>query len=208
MIVIPALNCSSQECFSERLLALSHFSPPPSMIHIDISDTSFSSQDSYWDRDSMSLYPAFTYEGHVMQNIASYEDVVSLLDDDLFSRFYFHPRSVGDDRIWDHKKSVPVFDIHDTKKDIQLFFSSHIASHILLLAVSPGASGQDFSSSIFEHVTTLRQVSPHGILSVDGGITPSVAALVRENGVERIISSSFIWGQSDPLSAYRELIAI
>lgn len=208
MIVIPALNCSSSQCFSERLEMACHFSPPPSALHIDISQQPFSSQDSYWDKEMLNRYPSFTYEAHVMKEVSSYKDVEDLLEDDLFSHLYFHPRAVKDNTLWEYQKSVPVFDIHDTEEDIRLFFSSFVASHILLLAVSPGASGQSFSHAIDAHITTLRQVSPHGILSVDGGIEPKVAVTLREKGIERIISGSFIWQQSDPVLAYRQLISL
>ncbi|GEM_PF-6410311 len=208
MIVIPALNCSSPECFSERLEAVSHFSPFPSALHIDISQKPFSSQDSYWDRAVMAQYPSFTYEAHVMREVHSCKDVADLLEDDLFSYLYFHPRAVKDDTLWEYQKSVPVFDIHDTEETIRSFFSSHVASHTLLLAVSPGASGQSFSHMIDAHITTLRQVSAHGILSVDGGIEPEAALHLRGKGIERIISASFIWQHNDPSLAYRQLISL
>ena len=206
MIVIPAINCSSADCFSDRLELLSRFSPLPSAVHIDISHTPFSSQNSYWNPEILGHYPSFTYEAHVMKSIHSHEEVKDLLEGNLFSHLYFHPRAVKDDTLWDHQKSVPVFDIHDTREDIISFFSTHVASHILVLAVSPGASGQTFSKSIDAHIATLREVCPHGILSVDGGIDCEIATHLRERGVTRIISGSFIWEQSDPSSAYRELI--
>lgn len=208
MIVLPAINCSDEECFFSRLDTLDAFSPTPPVVHLDISEKSFVKNETYWDRSLLLEHRMFDYDIHLMKRVSSEKDVSLWLEDDLFSHLYMHPRAVDDVGVWDHQKSVPVFDIHDSQETIHSFFSSHVASHILLLAVSPGGSGQAFDENIISHITTLREVVPHGILTVDGGINERVSSLLRSHGIDRVVSSSYIWNQDDPVSAYRRLLAL
>ena len=50
-----------------------------------------------------------------------------------------------------------------------------LADVVLLLAVSPGFSGQEFNESVLQKISDLRKAFPNVIIEVDGGINPTTA---------------------------------
>ena len=64
---------------------------------------------------------------------------------------------------------------------------------VLLLAVDPGFSGQEFQPAILEKITDLRKKFPDVTIEVDGGINPKTAKQCIEVGADVLISASYIF---------------
>lgn len=78
---------------------------------------------------------------------------------------------------------------------------------LLIMSVNPGFGGQAFLPSAVARLRAARalidRVNPGVLLEIDGGIKADNAALVREAGVDAIVSGSGIYGNRD----YRAAIA-
>jgi ribulose-phosphate 3-epimerase len=78
---------------------------------------------------------------------------------------------------------------------------------LLIMSVNPGFGGQAFIPAATAKLRAARalidRVNPACLLEIDGGIKADNAALVREAGVDAIVSGSGIYGNRD----YRAAIA-
>ena len=94
--------------------------------------------------------------------------------------------------------STPLNTLADILPDIDL---------LLIMSVNPGFGGQAFIPAAVAKLRAAREmidrVKPAVLLEIDGGIKADNAALVREAGVDAIVSGSGIYGHRD----YRAMIA-
>ena len=79
------------------------------------------------------------------------------------------------------------------------------ADVVLLLAVSPGFSGQEFDESILKKISDLRKMFPDVIIEIDGGVNPEVAKKCIEAGANILVSASYIFNASDIEQAIEKL---
>jgi ribulose-phosphate 3-epimerase len=67
---------------------------------------------------------------------------------------------------------------------------------VLIMSVEPGYSGQSFMESSLEKISSLKEIIVKNnyktLISVDGGIDIENAPLVKESGVDIIVSDSYI----------------
>ncbi|MDE2001173.1 MAG: hypothetical protein KGI60_01235 [Patescibacteria group bacterium] len=75
----------------------------------------------------------------------------------------------------------------------------------LVLAVTPGVSGQQFHEDQLAKIAVLREHAPGGTIEVDGGVNLSNAADIRKEGATILVAASAIWGSNDPQKAYQQL---
>ena len=80
---------------------------------------------------------------------------------------------------------------------------------VVIMSVNPGFGGQKFISGVLPKIRELRQlIDQQGldtIISVDGGINPDTAKLVREAGADQIVAGSAIYGHEDVRQAILNL---
>lgn len=77
-----------------------------------------------------------------------------------------------------------------------------------ILAVPPGPAGQEMSPGIIDKIKFLRRAMPNAIIEIDGGIVPETVKLVKEAGVDVVVSGSYIFGSDDPKRAFEELASL
>jgi len=70
------------------------------------------------------------------------------------------------------------------------------ADQILIMSVTPGLGGQEFQEKSLEKISFLRDIKEEKgynyVISVDGGINDATINLVKEAGVNMVVSGSFI----------------
>lgn len=93
----------------------------------------------------------------------------------------------------------PEVSVEDVKSLVPL------ADVVLLLAVSPGFSGQKFNESILRKARDLRKAFPNVIIEVDGGINPVTAKTCVEAGADILVSGSYIFESADIKEAIENL---
>jgi ribulose-phosphate 3-epimerase len=80
---------------------------------------------------------------------------------------------------------------------------------IVVMTVNPGFGGQKFIPSVLPKIRRLRDmIDDMGlptIISVDGGINPDTAILVREAGAHQLVAGSAIFGKKDVKKAIEDL---
>lgn len=79
-------------------------------------------------------------------------------------------------------------------------------SEFQVLAVHPGLAGQKFLPETLKKVRFLREKLPGATIEVDGGITEATAREAVSAGANIIVSASYIFGNSDPRTAYESLL--
>lgn len=205
MHAIPAFNSGSVRDFRAAYASFSSFLPKKSWLHIDYARAPFAAQPSTADWKLVGeASAAYSFEAHIMfaPRAGEYERLLAL----PCKRFFFHCDAVRD---WDAVRSLARL----RKKEIGCVIRSAAdiplvprwVSHVLVLAVTPGLSGQRMGASALRVVRLLKTELPNVTITFDGGIDGRTAARVKAAGADRIVSSSYILGSSDPASAYARL---
>jgi len=80
---------------------------------------------------------------------------------------------------------------------------------LLVMTVNPGFSGQAFIPQLEAKIAAAAKLrAGHGfVLEVDGGINPETVARVAAAGGEFLVAGSAVYGEEDPVRAYRDLTA-
>ncbi len=81
---------------------------------------------------------------------------------------------------------------------------------IMIMAVTPGAAGQEFNPSVLQKIKALDYTrKKHGLkylISVDGGITPETAKLCWDAGANLLVSGSYLANSADFPLAVQSLL--
>jgi ribulose-phosphate 3-epimerase len=78
---------------------------------------------------------------------------------------------------------------------------------LLCMTVNPGWGGQEFIETSKDKVRRLRSILPDRVaITVDGGIDSETARPCREAGARLFVAGSAVFGASDPVEAYTELV--
>lgn len=72
-----------------------------------------------------------------------------------------------------------------------------ILDEILLMAVEPGFSGQEFQNKVLDKIQILRQWNSKIPISIDGGVNLKTAPLAIKAGANRLCAASFLWNHGD-----------
>jgi len=177
-------------------------------LHVDISDPKFSKIKSYFNIAVLKRYsPFFNFEAHLM---VPYKKIGMFLSKPL-------------KKVWVHVSIVKNWDkiIKEAKKyeiEVGVAIGINEGKHtlpippkvnsILVLAVTPGPSGQKFSDKSLKLISFLRKKYPHATISVDGGINLQTAKKSKMAGARIAISTSYIWRSKNPADALKKLISI
>jgi len=85
----------------------------------------------------------------------------------------------------------------------------HLVDQVLVMSVVPGKGGQKFMESILYKIESLKDIREennfHYIISVDGGINEETAKLVKDAGVDMLVSGSYITYSNDYNEAINNL---
>lgn len=81
---------------------------------------------------------------------------------------------------------------------------------VMIMAVKPGAAGQEFDDSVLQKIKTLNYTrKKHGLkylISVDGGINPDTAKLCWDAGADLLVSGSYLARATDFPLAVQSLL--
>jgi ribulose-phosphate 3-epimerase len=83
-------------------------------------------------------------------------------------------------------------------------------NHLLVMSVSPGFGGQSFREDVLPKIEAAREHREAAglsyLISVDGGIDPGTAPLVRRAGAELLVAGSAVFGGPDRGEAMRAIL--
>jgi ribulose-phosphate 3-epimerase len=79
---------------------------------------------------------------------------------------------------------------------------------VLCMSIHPGYSGQEFMPEALDRVRRLRALLPGETpIQVDGGVGLENVRALREAGATLLVAGSSVYGEDDPGTAYRTLVA-
>jgi len=81
----------------------------------------------------------------------------------------------------------------------------HHITHVLIMSVYPGFGGQDCIPEALDKIKELKKLKPELIISVDGGMNKTTAAIARKKGADIIVSGSYLLKAKDPKKASESL---
>jgi len=78
-------------------------------------------------------------------------------------------------------------------------------NYVLLLAVTPGPSGQEFESYVLDKIRDLKKKFPKVVIEIDGGVNIEIARKLVLAGADRLAVGSFIFDSPNPMAALEVL---
>ncbi|MCC7289222.1 hypothetical protein IT414_02410 [bacterium] len=79
-------------------------------------------------------------------------------------------------------------------------------AHVLIMAYPAGFAGQEFDKKVLHRIDAVRDKFPNVEIGIDGGITADTVELVMQHDIDVVNVNSYLFGSSDPLSRYSELM--
>lgn len=94
-------------------------------------------------------------------------------------------------------KETPIEKVYD---------KASLLDYVLLMTAIPGVSGGQFDDAVIDKVKSFRRKFPKVNIHVDGGVNRLSAALLRDVGVDALISGSYIFSGNDSATQVARLI--
>ena len=212
-LVLPAINADSFQEIVTRLRVIEELvkGHPASAhwAHIDVADGSASEIKRWHDpKDLHHVKSSLNLELHLMERVT----LARLKEwrDQHVRRIYVHPELCDD---------IPalIAYAHEERFELglALFRTSQLSTitpyittcaGVLVLAVTPGMSGEDIDMSTLERIQKIRELSRTLPITLDGGVRIGIAHDAIRHGATRLVAASAIFNQSDPTSAYERLL--
>jgi len=204
------INARNRKELTAQLWQARKTFPQKTWLHVDVSDPKFSKIKSYFNAAVLKKYsPYFNFEAHLMM---PYKKIFSggYLAKPL-KKIWIH---ISETKNWNTIKKAA------DERNIEVGIAIGIgekkyvpkipknSSSILVLAVTPGPSGQKFGPKAVKLVSFLRKKYPRATISVDGGINPQTAKKSKIAGAKVAISTSYIWRSKNPADAFKKFISI
>jgi ribulose-phosphate 3-epimerase len=96
--------------------------------------------------------------------------------------------------------ATPVSMLEDIIDDVDM---------VLLMSVNPGFGGQTFIENTINKVKRLRKMideaGTNTLIEVDGGVNAETAPILVKAGVDVLVSGSYVFKSSDPISTIKSL---
>lgn len=206
MQIIPGILENNWQQIEEKIEKIKTFS---NTIHIDLIDGKFSPNTTFLDPNPFTKYSAELFlEVHLMtENPLLYLDSFSKAG---FKRFIGHVEKMPDISEFVAKGQLLgevgiAIDLNTNIESISVPFDD--LDFILVMGVKAGASGQTFNAEVFKKIKTLREKTNIPI-EVDGGVNSENIVDLKNAGVNRFVTTSFLFNSQSPKNAYQSLLAL
>ncbi|KKU53119.1 MAG: hypothetical protein A3F26_00920 [Candidatus Ryanbacteria bacterium RIFCSPHIGHO2_12_FULL_47_12b] len=197
--IIPAINVDTFDEVVRRIKMTEGHAVP--MVHIDVADGSFTPK-AVWHaaEDLKKISLPLAVEIHFM--VREPEKKIGPWLTAPISRIIFHVEAAEDpralmSRIRGADKKAGVAICPETPCETLVPFIDK-ADLLLLLAVSPGPSHQEFDRTILKKISFLREKAPQSIIEVDGGIKIGIAKECACAGASALAVASALFDAREP----------
>lgn len=205
--IIPAILEKTSEGFFDRVARVVKV-PGLERIQVDFGDGSFIENKLLDPSEIDSLNPAFHWEGHLMikepkdfleYQICGFKTIIVHYEaykfGDAVNLALQNLKSLG------FKTGVAL----NPSTDISVL-NKISADQYLLMSVVPGKQGQAFLPQTLGRIRELRELLPHAIIEVDGGINETNIKSVKQAGADLICVGSALVKADDIPAAYEKLM--
>lgn len=215
MAVYPGINCPEIGCVLDHLKKIGEIGA--SVAHIDIADGKFTNFITWNNPAALRDLQLTTkdqqlcFELHLMvQNPKEDLELWSGID---IKRVIVHVDSVERDDfdlIVEHCELnnievVPAVNVGLSTRRILRYIDEFKFRSALVLAVSPGPSGQKFDDRALDVIRELHSRFPKLSIVVDGGVNLDVALRAKEAGADTLVSTSYVWESKNPAGMLHKL---
>lgn len=200
-IVVPAINAESFPIAAEKFRTLEAYGI--STAHIDVADGKFCSAKLFSTPAEAEQFSEFSkkfaLEAHCMvahpapfveawfqagaRRVFLHAEMMNLSS---FTDFFFAMKKKNPE------KEIGVALLPETDAEFAIPYIA-ICGLALVLAVSPGFSGQKFQEHTIEKIAEIRRAVPSAIIVVDGGLNEETGPRALKAGVDELISASFLF---------------
>ncbi len=204
--IVPAILEFNKEGFLARVSAVSKL-PGLERIQVDFGDGVFI-ENKLLNADEMdTLNPAFHWEAHLMvkepkdfldYQICGFKTLIVHFE--AFSSSENLKQTLAEMKAMGFKTGVAISPGTSVNalKDIA-------ADEYLIMSVIPGKQGQAFIPSTIDRIKELRQLFPHAIIEVDGGVNETNTKSLKQAGADLICVGSALVKAADVPAAWEKL---
>jgi len=177
-------------------------------IHIDIIDGKFASNTTFLDPKPFAKYTKdFIFEVHLM--VEEPINYIQSFADAGFKRFIGHVEKMSSQEDFIAKGEFLgevglALDVNTPLESLKIDYED--LDSILIMSVKAGLSGQIFMPEVLPKATKIKDLFPIPV-EIDGGITNLTILQAKNAGVERFITTSFIFS-GDPKANYQKLLSL
>jgi len=206
--VIPTVFVKNKKDFESRLEKLRKVS---NNLQVDFMDGKFVKTKGIMPEDIPNLKKYNnSFEAHLMTK--NPEKYIGLLKKKGFERIIFHYEAMKSSKeieelIRKIKKAglEVVLAVNPETPISKIVIFLHEVDGTLFLGVHPGREHQSFISEVYKKIRELRKFNKKIKIQVDGGVNFDVARKLREVGVNRVNSGSFVVGAKNPEETIKKL---
>lgn len=176
-------------------------------VHIDIIDGVFANNTTFLDPIPFKKYSGELFlELHMMVNEPI--NYVKPFADAGFKRFLGHIEKMSDqisflDEARHYGQAGLAIDGPTSISEISVSLSS--LETLLFMDITAGFSGQKFNSIYLEKIKEIKEKGFNGSVEVDGGIDDISIVEAKEAGVDKFISTSYIFSTLNPQENFMKL---
>ncbi len=210
MEIIPVINCHDIEGVREYVGKAGEFAE---WIHLDVSDARFTFNKSWGDSSKWhEVGNKLKLEVHLM--VENPENEIDGWLNAGANRIIIHLEAITEETFSEIKKKTDEKNVElmlainpeTPAENLRPYFGK--TSEFQILAVYPGPSGQKFLPLMVEKIRFLRSEMPNATIEVDGGMNEETLKLSKSAGADIATSSSYIFNNPNPKTAYETLKSI
>jgi ribulose-phosphate 3-epimerase len=194
--IVPAILENSKELFDDKVYKLERLLGVEK-IQIDFCDGLFVKNISLAVGEMDVLNPAFQWEAHLMvENPQNFIDYKIAGFTTLILHYEAFKNETDLESALENIVSIgmhPALAINpETSSSVLRYFADTI-KHFTVLSVHPGKQGGKFINATIEKVKELREIAPHAIIEVDGGIKSQQIFSLNEAGADLLVVGSALF---------------
>jgi len=207
-IIIPAILETNKDGFLDKASRVVKL-PGLERIQVDFGDGQFIGSKLILPADIDALNPAFEWEAHLMvkepKDFLDYQICgfkILIVHYEAFKSASDLIQTLADIKQMGFKTGVAINP--DTPVEVLKDIS---ADQYLIMSVVPGKQGQSFIESTLNKIAKLRELLPHAIIEVDGGVNETNIKSLKDAGADLICVGSSLVRAEDMPQAYERLKA-
>jgi ribulose-phosphate 3-epimerase len=194
--IIPSILEETREGLDDKIFQITRI-PGVEKIQVDFGDGDFVPHKTLSVAEFDTLNPAFNWEAHLMirepKNFLDYQ--IAGFNTIVLHYESFLQEVTLDDAASEIKKlgMKPVIAINPETPISVLRYFGDTVHNFTLLSVHPGFQGREFLPVTIDRIRELKQLIPHAILEIDGGINQDNAPLLVAAGADALVIGSAIF---------------
>jgi ribulose-phosphate 3-epimerase len=194
--IIPAILTDNFFDFQQKLKKVENLS---SWLQIDVSDGKFTKRKTLMPKELLSLKFKQNLELHLMV----FEPEKYFLEAEKLKvkRVIIHYEAIEKniDKILSKKYPFTLGLALNPETEVEKILPYLLkVNFILILAVTPGAQGQEFQEKVLEKIKRIKTLSPKTIVEVDGGINEKTIQKVNQAGADIFVVGSALLKAKEP----------